>query len=68
MPDNGALGGLFAPAYIHGNPESEAAVAKWQAENFALTPAMIEATRGPSTTVPTSGVSVVYGQCLAVAP
>ena len=33
------MGGLFAPAYIHGNPEAEAAVQKWQAENFALTPA-----------------------------
>jgi hypothetical protein len=25
----GALGGLFAPAYIHGNPQSEAAVQAW---------------------------------------
>lgn len=43
----GSLNGLFAPAYQHGNKESEDAVAKWQAENFAVTPDMIEATRGP---------------------
>ena len=55
--ETGALGGLFAPAFIRGNPESEAAVAQWQAENFAVTPEMIEASRGPSTTVPTSGVT-----------
>ncbi len=46
----GAMGGLFAPAYIVGNPESEAAVAQWQATNHPLTPDMIEQTRGPSTT------------------
>ncbi len=51
-----AMGDLFAPAYIHGNPESEAAVAKWQAENHALTPAIIEQTRGPSTTITHPGV------------
>lgn len=43
----GAMNGMFAPAYIHGNKESEDAAAKWQAENFAVTPDMIEATRGP---------------------
>lgn len=47
----GALGGLFAPAYIHGNPESEAAVQQWQSQNFGLTPEMVEQTRGPATTV-----------------
>jgi hypothetical protein len=52
----GAMGGMFAPAYIYGNPESEAAVQKWQAENFAMTPAMVEATRGPSTTITEPGV------------
>lgn len=43
----GAMNGMFAPAYIHGNKESEDAAAKWQAANFAVTPDMIEATRGP---------------------
>jgi hypothetical protein len=57
----GAMGGLFAPAYIHGNPEAEAAAAKWQAENFAMTPAMVEATRGPSTTVTSPGGGIRTG-------
>jgi hypothetical protein len=46
---------LFAPAYIHGNPESEAAVQKWQAENYALTPDDIEATRSPGQTITSGG-------------
>jgi hypothetical protein len=47
----GAMNGLFAPAYVAGDPTSHDAVAKWMAENFAMTPEMIEASRGPSTTV-----------------
>jgi hypothetical protein len=52
--ETGALGGLFAPAYIHGDPQAEAAVQKWQADNFGMTNPGVDATRGPSTTVPTT--------------
>jgi hypothetical protein len=34
----GALGGLFAPAYIHGNPQSEAAVGQWNAAHLVSPP------------------------------
>ena len=34
----GAMGGLFAPAYIHGDPVSEAAVAAWNAAHLKLRP------------------------------
>src|SRR6187200_3370421 len=57
----GAMGGLFAPAYIHGNPQSEAAVAKWQKENFALTPEMVEQTRGPDKLVTNTGMGFGLG-------
>lgn len=35
----GALGGLFAPAYIAGNAQSEAAVNAWNAANLKTAPA-----------------------------
>ena len=59
----GAMNGLFAPAYIHGNKESEDAASKWQAENFAVTPDMIEATRGPDvvTQNPAAGALAARG-------
>lgn len=34
----GALGGLFAPAFIYGNPESDAAVAAWGKQNLKSPP------------------------------
>lgn len=37
----GALNGLFAPAYIKGDPQSEAAVAAWNAANLKKPPADI---------------------------
>lgn len=44
---NGALGGLFAPAYVHGNPQSEAAVNAWRAANPGLTRVQVEQTANP---------------------
>ena len=59
----GALGGMFAPAYIKGFAPSEAAVAKWQAENHGLTPAMIDQTRMPNEwRDPNVGVTSVGGR------
>ena len=43
----GAMGGLFAPAYIHGLPASENAVSTWQAENHPVTYGNIDQTRMP---------------------
>jgi hypothetical protein len=34
----GAQGGLFAPAYIHGDPVSEAAVQRWNIAHLLLLP------------------------------
>lgn len=45
----GALGGLFAPAYIHGNPQSEDAVAAWMKAHYSVTPDIINASRLPGT-------------------
>jgi hypothetical protein len=45
----GALGGLFAPAYIHGNPQAEAAVADWTARHSTATNDVINASRAPAT-------------------
>ena len=44
---NGAAGGLFAPAYIHGYAPSEQAVADWQASKGGLTRDMIDELRMP---------------------
>jgi len=41
----GALGGMFAPAYIHGNAQSEAAVADWNRRNHVVTNDVIEQSR-----------------------
>jgi len=35
----GAMGGLFAPAFIYGDPEAEQAVAAWLAKNLKTPPA-----------------------------
>jgi hypothetical protein len=43
----GAMNGLFAPAYIHGYAPSEKAVADWNAQNHAITPQALEQTRMP---------------------
>jgi hypothetical protein len=43
----GAMNGLFAPAYVHGYAPSQKAVADWQAQHHAVTPAMLEETRMP---------------------
>jgi hypothetical protein len=48
----GALGGLFAPAFIKGFAPSEAAVSKWQAANHALTPGMLDQTAMPAQWTP----------------
>jgi hypothetical protein len=44
----GAMGGLFAPAYIAGYKPSEDAVAAWTASHSGLSRADIEATRMPA--------------------
>lgn len=60
----GGMGGLFAPAYIHGLKASEDAVSKWGLENHPVTYANIDQTRmpnpfqGPS---PMSAGNGVYG-------
>lgn len=43
----GAMGGLFAPAYIKGFAPSEQAVAAWNAAHHGLSRAQIEETRMP---------------------
>lgn len=43
----GAMGGLFAPAFIHGDPQSEAATQAWMAKNWSMTNPMVEQTRQP---------------------
>jgi hypothetical protein len=48
----GALGGLFAPAYVHGYAPSNAAVTDWMGQNRAVTPAMIDESRMPSVWTP----------------
>jgi hypothetical protein len=45
----GALGGKFAPAYIHGYAPSEQAVGDWMKKNFSVTPDIIEQSRGVPT-------------------
>lgn len=44
----GAMNGLFAPAYIKGYAPSEEAVAAWTAANRSMTPEMVEASRMPN--------------------
>src|SRR5262245_21660823 len=44
----GAMGGMFAPAYIAGYQPSMDAVAAWQAANRSMTPEMVEETRMPA--------------------
>jgi hypothetical protein len=60
-----AMGGLFAPAYIHGLRRSEDAVAAWNAANRPITYANIEQTRMPNPVepgpVPMSAGNGVYG-------
>jgi hypothetical protein len=48
----GAMSGLFAPAYVHGFQPSETAVVDWAAQNRNMTPAMLEQTRMPSAWLP----------------
>ena len=63
----GADGGLFAPAYVRGLPQSEAAVTAWQAQNRPLTAANIEQTRMPTEYTGASPMSAgdgVYGKPL----
>jgi hypothetical protein len=48
----GALGGLFAPAFIKGFAPSEKAVSQWQAANHALTPGMLDQTAMPAQWTP----------------
>jgi hypothetical protein len=60
----GALGGMFAPAYIHGYSPSEQAVAAWTAQNQNVNRAMIEELRMPNQWMPPEkpkGFSDVYG-------
>ena len=47
LQSTGRMGGLFAPAYIHGLPASENAVSTWQAENHPVTYGNIDQTRMP---------------------
>lgn len=51
----GAMGGLFAPAYIHGDPISEAAVARWNAAHRRGAPAPDASTYA---TTPTASQSI----------
>jgi hypothetical protein len=44
----GALGGLFAPAYVHGYAPSQQAVADWQALNHGMNAKTLEETRMPN--------------------
>jgi hypothetical protein len=60
----GAMGGLFAPAYIHGLKASEDAVSAWNAQNHPVTYANIDETRMPNPYAPPSAMSKgdgVYG-------
>ena len=57
----GALNGMFAPAYIAGWKPSNDAVAKWQGENFGLTEADLDATRGPPQANSAEGLPTPYG-------
>lgn len=43
----GGDSGLFAPAYIAGYQPSQAAVAAWNAQNHAVTPALVDQLRMP---------------------
>lgn len=49
----GALNGLFAPAYIAGNPEATAAAAAWNAANLKTPP--------PAVAPPSGGYGAVSG-------
>jgi hypothetical protein len=42
-----AMGDLFAPAFLRGNPQSEQAVQDWQQRIFNVNPGNIEQTRMP---------------------
>lgn len=58
----GAMGGMFAPAYIKGYAPSEKAVADWQAANHGLTSADVDASRMPAEwTDPDAGVVSKFG-------
>jgi len=41
----GALNGMFAPAYIHGNQQSQDAVAEWNRKNHVVNHDVIEQSR-----------------------
>jgi hypothetical protein len=43
----GALGDLFAPAFIRGDPASEEEVKQWMARHYRVTNPMVEETRTP---------------------
>jgi hypothetical protein len=64
----GALGGLFAPAYVPGFAPSEAAVTAWQAERRPVTSDMIDELRMPdpyqypSAAMSMGGAGNVYGE------
>ena len=53
----GAMGGLFAPAFIKGYAPSEKAVADWTAMYRSMTPQGIEDTRMPFPTMPDRGTA-----------
>jgi len=60
----GALGGLFAPAYIKGYAPSEQAVAAWTQQNQGINRAMVDELRMPNEWRPPQkpkGFSDVYG-------
>jgi hypothetical protein len=49
----GAMSGLFAPAYIHGDPVAEAAAAAWNAAHLKTPPAA-DVYKPPTTTTGSS--------------
>jgi hypothetical protein len=53
----GAMGGLFAPAFIVGNPQSEQAVSQWNAANLKTPPVSDFAPGSASTTAIMPGAS-----------
>jgi len=58
---NGSVGGMFAPAYVHGYQPSEDAVAAWNAKNRPLSSAEVEQTRIPQEYQAASPLNFNYG-------
>src|SRR3954471_22534729 len=66
--ETGALGGTFAPAFIFGDPVSEAAVNKWNAAHLRTRPVQTPlVTPGPAPTSPADTLTPSARDALAMA-